>query len=75
MDSRSPSFSKEESKEVARETLIAISNALPEKTPDLDCASEAKKVDGVAALNTDGDDKYRTELISISYVDSPDIKI
>ena len=73
MDSKS--LSKEESKEVARESLIAISNTLPEKIPDSNSVYERKKSDGVALPTGDGDDKFRSELISISYVESPDVKI
>ncbi|ESW27753.1 hypothetical protein PHAVU_003G229200 [Phaseolus vulgaris] len=71
MDNRS---STKESKEVARESLIAISNSLPEKTLDSNL-SESKKSDGVAIPIRDKDDKFRSELISISYAESPDVKI
>ncbi|KAK7263327.1 hypothetical protein RJT34_30915 [Clitoria ternatea] len=73
MDSKSPS--KKESKEVARESLIAISNTSPDKILDSDSVSEIKKSDGVAMPNFDQDDKFRSELISISYAESPDAKI
>ncbi|KAG2408470.1 uncharacterized protein HKW66_Vig0032920 [Vigna angularis] len=63
------------SKEVARESLIAISNSLPEKTLDSNSVSESKKSDGVAMPSRDKDDKFRSELISISYAESPDLKI
>jgi len=72
MDNRSPA---KESKEVARESLIAISNSLPEKTLDSNFVSESKKSDGIAIPNRDKDDKFRSELISISYAESPDLKI
>ncbi|OIT08310.1 hypothetical protein A4A49_19579 [Nicotiana attenuata] len=68
-------FRKEISEEVTRESLIAISYCEPEK--DLSVRSRpgnchAENV--VKALNADGDDKY-SELISISYEESPDAKI
>lgn len=73
MDNKSPS--KKASKEVAREVLIAISNSLPDKAVESNCGSEIKKADAVALVNGDVDDKFRSELISISYEDSHDIKI
>ncbi|KAJ1428935.1 hypothetical protein SESBI_08651 [Sesbania bispinosa] len=73
MDSKSPS--KKESTEVARESLIAISNSSPDKILDSNSVAESKKSDGVALPNCDRDDKFRSELISISYVESPDVKI
>lgn len=68
-------FRKEISEEVTRESLIAISYSEPEK--DLCVRSRpgnchAENV--VKALNADGDDKY-SELISISYEESPDPKV
>ncbi|RDX76924.1 hypothetical protein CR513_43036, partial [Mucuna pruriens] len=56
MDSKS---SSQESKEVARESLIAISNSLPDKILDSNSVSESKKPDGVAMPNCDQDDKFR----------------
>lgn len=73
MDSNSSS--KKESTEVARESLIAISNYSPDKILDSNSVSENKKSDGVAMPNCDQDDKFRSELISISYAESPDVKI
>ncbi|KAG5040523.1 hypothetical protein JHK82_012646 [Glycine max] len=72
MDNKSPS---KESKEETRESLIAISNSLPDKTLESKSALESKKSDGVAMQNRDQDDKFRSELISISYAESPDEKI
>ena len=43
MDNKSPS---KESKEVTRESLIAISNSLPDKTLESTSALESKKSDG-----------------------------
>ncbi|KAL1354485.1 hypothetical protein HN51_068296 [Arachis hypogaea] len=73
MDSKLPS--NKASKEVARELLIAISNALPDKNKDSNFVSEDKKADGFAMPNGDLGDKFRSELISISYAESPDVKI
>lgn len=74
MDNKSPS--KQESKEVARESLIAISNYSPEKILNYsNSVSERKNSDAIALPNCDGDDKFRSELISISYAESPDVKI
>ncbi|KAK7309100.1 hypothetical protein RJT34_05576 [Clitoria ternatea] len=74
MDSKSPS--KKASEELARELLIAISSALPDnRIVDSDFVPESKKADGFTRPNSDWDDKFRSELISISYVESPDVKI
>ncbi|TKY70725.1 hypothetical protein E2542_SST07017 [Spatholobus suberectus] len=73
MDSKSPS--KKASEELARELLIAISDSLPDKILDSDFVPESKDADGFARPNGDWDDKFRSELISISYVESPDVKI
>ncbi|CAL0313675.1 unnamed protein product [Lupinus luteus] len=72
MDNKSPS--KQEYKELARESLIAISNASPETVIDSISALESKKPDVVAVTNHDGDDKFRSELISISYAESPKVR-
>ncbi|CAK8562610.1 unnamed protein product [Lathyrus sativus] len=72
MDSKSPS--KRESTEVAaRESLIAISNTSPDKVQD--SVSESQKPDGAVLPNADQDEQFRSELISISYAESPDVKI
>ncbi|KOM44894.1 hypothetical protein LR48_Vigan06g020000, partial [Vigna angularis] len=74
MDSKSPS--KKASEELSRELLIAISDALPDKFLDSDIVPESgEDADGFARPNVDWDDKFRSELISISYVESPDVKI
>lgn len=73
MDSKSPV--DKATKEVARELLIAISNSSPDKIVELNCGSEVKKADGVAVANGDVHDRFRSELISISYAESPDVKI
>ncbi|KAL1333364.1 hypothetical protein HN51_062188 [Arachis hypogaea] len=74
----------EKPKEVeTRESLIAISNFLPDDKNILDYSivfDHSKKSDEVAIANNNGDtddgnDKYISELISISYFESPDAKI
>lgn len=74
MDSKSPSIKASE--ELARELLIAISDSLPDKTLESDFVpEESKDANGSARTNGDWDDKFRSELISISYVESPDVEI
>lgn len=72
MDNKVPG--KEVTPELARELLIAISNSVPDNVPSPETAT--KKVDGgangVAMVNGDGADKYRSDLISLSYT-SPDV--
>ena len=74
MDSKSPS--KKESTEVAaRQSLLAISNTSPNTVVDSISVSESKKSDGVVLANCDQDEQCRSDLISISYAESPDAKI
>lgn len=73
MDSKSPS--NKASEELSRELLIAISDSLPDKILDSDFVPESKDTDGFARPKGDWHDKFRSELISISYVESPDVKI
>jgi len=73
MDSKSAS--KKVPEELARELLIAISDSLPDKILDSDIVPESEDADGFGRPNVDWDDKFRSELISISYVESPDVKI
>lgn len=64
---------KEVAEEVTRELLIAISYSEPEKVFASDPSSE--KVNGDSLIGeVDGDavDKVRSELISISYTQSPE---
>ncbi|XP_062175315.1 uncharacterized protein LOC133880378 [Alnus glutinosa] len=59
--------------EVTRESLIAISNSLPDKDPTSKLLSE--KLNGenlVGGIDYSGEEKYRSKLISISYTQSPD---
>lgn len=65
---------KETTEDSARESLIAISYAEPDKDPGpalLPRNSKCKKV--VEGINGDGDEKYRSKLISLSYTQSPDV--
>ncbi|MBA0850933.1 hypothetical protein Goshw_009795 [Gossypium schwendimanii] len=62
-------LSDEISIEQARESLIAISFTVPDTSPNTDNAS--RNIDGAM---TDGTEKFRTELISISYDHSPDVQ-
>ncbi|WCJ20672.1 hypothetical protein M5689_002890 [Euphorbia peplus] len=61
--------SKEAAEDLARESLIGISNTLPDKVekPDVD--------NGCVVADNDEADKYRSELISISYSQSGDITL
>ncbi|XVF10999.1 hypothetical protein REPUB_Repub07fG0231500 [Reevesia pubescens] len=62
--------------ELARELLIAISYSVPET--DLNSDHASKNIDsanGAAVAKTDGAEKYRSELISISYAQSPDAQV
>ncbi|KAF3449476.1 hypothetical protein FNV43_RR10204 [Rhamnella rubrinervis] len=65
------------SEELTRELLIAISYSVPEKVFDCNLSSENfSRVDGLVVSNGDlVAEKYRSELISISYVDAPDLKV
>lgn len=67
MDSKVPS--DEVTTELARGSLIAISYMAPDTYPNTDHASQ--NIDGA---KTDGPEKYRSELISISYDRSPDVQ-
>ncbi|GMJ12483.1 hypothetical protein HRI_004917500 [Hibiscus trionum] len=64
------------SREVVRELLIAISNSVPDA--DLNAEHASKSIDGengAAVTITDGAEKYRSELISISYARSLDDEV
>ncbi|WJX94907.1 hypothetical protein P8452_76282 [Trifolium repens] len=45
------------------------------KILDSNSVSDCKKSDGVVLPNCDQDEQFRSELISISYAESPDIKM
>lgn len=67
---------KEAREEVTRESLIAISYSVPDTDP-LDSKLTPDKINGVDSDSDAADgaaDKFRSELISISYSDSPNIK-
>lgn len=73
MDKKSPA--KEASDDVTRESLIAISYSVPDKLPAQKISSENLNDENlVEEINCDGAEKYRSELISISNSQSPDIK-
>ncbi|KAI9182143.1 hypothetical protein LWI28_022536 [Acer negundo] len=62
--------------EVTRESLIAISYSVPDK--GLASKVSPEKLNGekqIEVNDSDGAEKYRSELISISYSQSPDTKI
>ncbi|KAI3731965.1 hypothetical protein L1987_63159 [Smallanthus sonchifolius] len=59
--------------DLTRESLIALSYSLPDT--DFSSPELPKSVKNVTeAVNNDGKDKFRSELISISYAESPDTK-
>ncbi|KAG5627172.1 hypothetical protein H5410_012390 [Solanum commersonii] len=67
---------KEISEEVTRESLIAISYSEPEIDPSIESVPEnSNRENVVKSLNDIRDDKYRSELISISYAESPDTEV
>ncbi|KAF8379112.1 hypothetical protein HHK36_028541 [Tetracentron sinense] len=73
MDTKAPG--KKVSQELARESLIAISQSLPEKVLDSKLSFEdLNSLDVVEVIDSHGAEKYRSKLISISYAESPDIK-
>nr|XP_009796956.1 PREDICTED: uncharacterized protein LOC104243466 isoform X2 [Nicotiana sylvestris] len=62
---------KEISEEVTRESLIAISYSEPEKDLSIESEPENSNCENVVkSVNDDEDNKYRSELISISYEES-----
>ncbi|TMW93816.1 hypothetical protein EJD97_011112 [Solanum chilense] len=67
---------KEISEEVTRESLIAISYSEPERDPSVESVPVNSNYENVVkSLNDARDDKYRSELISISYEESPDTEV
>ncbi|KAK6804232.1 hypothetical protein RDI58_002016 [Solanum bulbocastanum] len=67
---------KEISEEVTRESLIAISYSEPEVDSSIESVPENSNSENVVkCLNDIRDDKYRSELISISYAESPDTEV
>ncbi|KAL2234299.1 UNVERIFIED_CONTAM: hypothetical protein Sindi_1162100, partial [Sesamum indicum] len=74
MDKKEPG--KDTAEDATRESLIAISNRVPDK--DLTAETSPKNRDGekvIEPLDSDGDEKYRSKLISISDSSSPDVKV
>ncbi|KAL9347399.1 hypothetical protein Peur_058765 [Populus x canadensis] len=67
MDKISSGKEVHEEEVAARESLIHISDLLPENSNSTEGPSEVKDY-------SDGTEKYRSELISISNSQSPDIK-
>ncbi|KAL3516722.1 hypothetical protein ACH5RR_023624 [Cinchona calisaya] len=66
---------KEVSEDSTRESLIALSYTAPEKVSAARNSNEKLTGENVVeAMKVDGDDKYRSQLISISYSQSPDTK-
>ncbi|KAL4600296.1 hypothetical protein ACB092_11G188600 [Castanea dentata] len=64
---------KEVPDEVTRESLISISYSEPDKVPTSKLSTE--KLNGenhLGRVDSNGDEKYRSELISISYTESPE---
>lgn len=67
--------SKEVSLDLARELLIAISQSLPENLTNSQAGKELSNGNSISAVaNGHGDaaEEFRSELISISYLPSPD---
>lgn len=62
--------------DATRESLIAISYGVPETDANAEYSPENKDEEKVVESPTyDGDEKYRSELISISCSLSPDAKV
>lgn len=67
--------SKEVSLDLARELLIAISQSLPENLTNSKVGKELSNGHDISAVANgpgDGAEELRSELISISYIPSPD---
>ena len=64
---------KEVPDEVTRESLISISYSEPDKVPTSKLSSEKLNSENhLGRVDSNGDEKYRSELISISYTQSPE---
>lgn len=62
------------SEEVARESLMKISCSLPRKLLNLDNVPQNfDRDDSILVGNGDGDEKYSSYYISISYIQPPDV--
>lgn len=64
---------KEVSEEATRESLISISHSAPARKEAAVSGFDGQNV--VKGVDGDGDGKYRSKLISISYSHSPDAKV
>lgn len=62
------------SEELTRESLIALSYSLPDTELSSTDLPKIAVENVTEAVNTDGNDKVRSDLISIAYAESPDIK-
>ncbi|KAL9665483.1 hypothetical protein QQ045_020903 [Rhodiola kirilowii] len=65
------------SPDLVRELLIAISDSLPDNITAVGSLPEELNQPGSVILangHMDGADKYRSQLISISYAQSPDVE-
>lgn len=74
MDKKEPV--KDIAEDMTRESLIAISYRVP--GTDQDAEKSPKDVEDEKVTEPtvrDGDEKYRSKLISISYSPSPDVKV
>lgn len=66
---------KEVSEELTRESLIAISNSVPDKASESNLSLDPFIIfDGFSASSGDVAEHFRSELISISDAQSPDVK-
>ncbi|XP_006368431.3 uncharacterized protein LOC18094194 isoform X1 [Populus trichocarpa] len=64
---------EEISQELARESLIGISYCLPDKVQNSEGVPQSvNDEEKLPVINGDGAEKYRSELISISDIQSPD---
>lgn len=67
---------KEVAEEVTRESLIAISYSEPDKVfASKSCPEKVNGESLIGRIDGDAEDKFRSELISISYTQSPDIGV
>uniref|UniRef100_A0A7N0UYB4 Uncharacterized protein n=1 Tax=Kalanchoe fedtschenkoi TaxID=63787 RepID=A0A7N0UYB4_KALFE len=68
----SPAARKEASDDITREYLIGISNSLPDKILGQKCGPEETDNSTGSTKNVDKAEEQMSELISISYDQSPD---
>ncbi|KAJ0051983.1 hypothetical protein Pint_00013 [Pistacia integerrima] len=65
---------KEAREEITREALITISYTVPDKTVASKLSSESVNGEKLGNGDYDEAEKFRSQLIAISYSESPDIK-